>query len=72
MHRAVLDRLDALEQGSEVDLLLRAIEVSEPAEFQDMVNRANLRPEDARDRLTQMTEEGLVVPLGDRPIGPAF
>ena len=70
MHRAVLDRLDALEQGSEVDLLLRAIEVSEPAEFQDMVNRANLRPEDARDRLTQMTEEGLVVPLGDRPIGP--
>ena len=70
MHRPVLDRLDAMEQGSEVDLLLKTIELSEPTEFQGLVNRANLRPEDAKDRLTKMAEEGLIVPLGGKPIGP--
>ena len=69
-YRPVLDRLALMEQGTEREVLLKSIESSEPAEFQELVNRANLEPAAARSALTEMAEERLVVSLANGRIGP--
>ena len=60
----VLDRLAVMEKGSDRDILLKSIEVSEPAEFQVLVDRANLQPAAARSELQRMASERLIVVLG--------
>ena len=69
-HRPILQRLDSMLEGSTREVLLRTIESSEPAEFQTLVNRANLEPEAAAADLREMAEEGEVVFVGSRAIGP--
>ena len=66
----VLERLAVMEQGSDRDILLKSIEFSEPAEFRELVNRANLQPASARNELKEMASERLVVVLGRNAIGP--
>ncbi len=70
-HAALLDRLEAMESGSGRDVLLKMIEASEPAAFDDLVNRANFSKEGAVEELAQMAQEGLVVPLGSGKVGGA-
>ena len=70
MHRPVLERLTAMEKGSDRDVLLKTIEMSEPSEFQALVNRGNLQPDSARSELEAMASESLVVTLGRQSIGP--
>ena len=60
----VLDRLAVMEKGSDRDILLKSIEVSEPAEFQVLVDRANLQPAAARSELQRMASERLIFVLG--------
>ena len=69
-HRATIDRLAIMERGSDRDILVKTIEMSEPGEFSDLVNRANLSPSIAVAELSAMAAEGLVAKLGDRKIGP--
>jgi selenocysteine-specific elongation factor len=59
-----------MEKGSERDLLIKTIETREPAEFRDIVNRANLEPEIAKKELEAMASEGLAMVLGQRIVGP--
>ena len=70
MHEPILDRLAVMEKGSDRDVLLKTIEMSEPSEFQHLVNRANLGPAAARSELETMAAEKLVVTLGRRVTGP--
>ena len=69
-YRPVLERLAVMEEGSSRDVLVKSIEVSEPAEFQSLVDRANLQPAAARAELAEMASEGLGVILGNAAIGP--
>ena len=70
MHQPILDRLEVMAQGSDRDMLLKTIEMSEPGEFRTLVNRANLEPEAAKSELEAMASEKLVVTLGRRAVGP--
>lgn len=69
-YRPVLDRLAVMEQGTDRDILIKTIEASEPAEFQDLANRANLETGAVRSELKDMTAENLAVVLGKKVIGP--
>ena len=69
-HQPILERLAVMEAGSDREILVKAIEMSEPSEFQPLVNRVNLQPSVARAELTAMATEKLVVVLGRRAIGP--
>ena len=70
MHEPLLERLAVMERGSDRDILLKAIEMSEPSEFRTLVNRANLEPAAARAELEAMASENLVVTPGRNAIGP--
>lgn len=62
-HPPTIERLAALERGDARDVLLRTIEYSEPADFDDIVNRANMQAAAARSELTKMAENGMLVLL---------
>ena len=64
LHRPVHERLEVMQQGTGRDVLLKTIEMSEPSDFQTLVNRANLQPENAASELQSMISEKLVVTLG--------
>ncbi len=68
-HPPTIERLEVMARGSHRDVILKAIEVSEPSSFQNLVNRANLEVEEARSELKAMASEGLVVVLGDEEFG---
>jgi selenocysteine-specific elongation factor len=72
LHAPTLERLAVMEQGSDRDVLLKTIEMSEPSEFGEIVNRANTSPDTARSELETMDAEGLIVPLGRGNIGPGM
>jgi len=63
-HRPTIDRLEIMEKGSDREVLLKTIEMSEPSGFVDIVNRANLNPDMAKSELSGMASEGLIVTLG--------
>ena len=69
-HTPILERLAVMEMGSEREILLKSIELSEPGEFRALVNRANLDPADAGAELEAMVSEGAAVALGKKKIGP--
>ena len=69
-YRPVLDRLAVMEKGTDRDILIKSIEASEPAEFQDLANRANLEVAKVRSELKDMAAENLAVVLGKKVIGP--
>lgn len=69
-HQPTLDRLAIMEQGSDRDVLIKTIEMVEPSEFRDLVNRANLEPDVAKSELEAMAKENLVVSIGTGAIGP--
>ena len=62
-HQPTIERLVMLESGDAHNVLLRTIEHSEPAEFDDIVTRANMQPDAARSELGKMAEKGSVVLL---------
>ena len=68
--KSILERLAVMEQGSYWDVLVKTIEFSEPAEFQDVITRANLQPEFARSELDAMAAGEMVVILGNQAVGP--
>ena len=70
MYAPILERLAVMEKGSDREVLLRTIEMSEPGEFGSLVNRANLSPAVARTELNAMAAEKLVVTLGRKAMGP--
>ena len=70
MHEPILERLSVMEEGSDRDVLLKTLELSEPSEFQTLINRANLQPAVAKAELEAMAGEGLVMVLGHRAVGP--
>ena len=69
-HLPILERLAVMEEGSDREVLLKTIEMSEPSPFRSLVNRANLQPAAARSELEAMASEGLIVPLARSAIGP--
>ena len=69
MHAPILERLAVMEKGSDREVLVKSIEVSEATEFTELVNRANLQPAAARAALKEMAAEKLVVILGNGTIG---
>ena len=66
----ILDRLTVMEKGSSREVLLKTIDGMEPAEFEALIRRANLQPQEARSELQAMADERLVVALGHKGIGP--
>ena len=69
MHGPSIERLAVMERGSDRELLLKSIEVSQPAEFGAVVRRANLSPEAARTELAAMAADGAVIALGQNGAG---
>lgn len=63
-----IERLDAMELGSTQDVLLKTIETSEPSEFVQLINRANLGADTVKSELEAMAADNLVVPLGGASI----
>ena len=68
-HAPTIERLAAMELGSTQDVLLKTIETSEPSEFGELVNRANMDADTVKAELEAMAADGLVVPLGSSSIG---
>lgn len=62
-HRLVLDRLALINNGTAREVLTNIIESNEPAEFQELINRANLESSSARSELAKMAKEKLIVSL---------
>jgi selenocysteine-specific elongation factor len=60
----LLERLEVMQAGTDRDVLLKSIEMAEPADFKALVARANLDPSAAQAELEAMASEGLVVALG--------
>lgn len=69
MYQPILERLAVMEDGSDREVLLKTIEISEPADFESMVNRANAEAGSAQATLTDMASEKLVVALGRPAVG---
>ena len=69
-HQPVLERLAVMQRGSSRDVLLTSIAAAEPAEFVEVVGRANLETATARSELEAMESDQLVVKLGSNGIGP--
>ena len=64
-----IERLAMMELGSTQDILLKTIETSEPSEFRELVNRANMDADTVKSELEAMTADSLIVPLGSASIG---
>lgn len=62
---ATIGRLEVMELGTPQEALLAAIARSEPSEFGDLVNRANMDEGEARALLEVMASDGLVALMGD-------
>ncbi len=64
MHLPTLERLKVMGKGSDKDILLKAIEISEPREFHELVNQVNFQSDMARIALESMAHDGLIITLG--------
>ena len=64
-----IERLAMMELGSTQDVLLKTIETSEPSEFGELVNRANMDADTVKSELEAMAADSLIVPLGSANIG---
>ncbi len=63
-HRPTIERLEIMERGDDREVLLKTIEGLEPAEFEAVVNRANMNADAAKSELEKMVSDGGVVALG--------
>ena len=68
-HTPTIERLEVMELGSTQDVLLKTIEASEPSEFGELINRANMDADTVKSELEEMSAENLIVPLGSNSIG---
>ena len=64
-----IERLAMMELGSTQDVLLKTIETSEPSEFGELINRANMDADTVKSGLEAMAADSLIVPLGSANIG---
>ena len=64
-----IERLAMMELGSTQDVLLKTIETSEPSEFGELINRANMDAATVKSELEAMAADRLIVPLGSASIG---
>jgi len=69
MHAPTIERLAVMERGTDREVLVNAMQASEPAEFGAVARRANLSPEQAALELDALVSEGLVVPAGQQRTG---
>ena len=65
-HTPTIERLEIMERGDDRAVLLKTIEGLEPAEFDAVVNRANMDTEAAMDEIAKMVSEEDIVALGGR------
>lgn len=70
MHSPTLSRLETMSKGSESDIILKTIEMSEPCEFSELVSKANLEFEYAKNIIDRMASDSLVVVLGQKVVKP--
>ena len=70
-HRPTIERLEIMERGDDREVLLKTVEGLEPAEFGQVVNRANMNADTAKSELEKMVESGSVVALGGGNINRA-
>ena len=68
-HAPTIERLEIMERGSDREILHKTIEGLEPAEFSQVVNRANLDERTARTEIEAMMADGDAVALGSGVIG---
>ena len=67
-HAPTIERLEVMELGSTQDVLLKTIETSEPCEFGELINRANMDADTVRTELEDMSAASLIVPLGSAKV----
>ena len=67
-HSPTIERLEVMELGSTQDVLLKTIETSEPSEFGELTNRANMDADAVIAELEEMSDGGLIMPLGSATI----
>ena len=67
-HGPTIERLEVMELGSTQDVLLKTIETSEPSEFGELINRANMDEDTVIAELEEMSDGDLIVPLGSASI----
>ena len=67
-HAPTIERLEVMELGSTQDVLLKTIEASEPSEFRELINRANMDAGAVKAELEEMSAASLIVPLGSANI----
>ena len=63
-HAPTIERLEIMERGTDREILHKTIEGLEPAEFTQVVNRANLDERTARTEIEEMIADGDAVALG--------
>ncbi len=68
MHSPTLGRLEIMSKGSERDIILKTIEMSEPCEFGELVSKANLEFDDTKHMIEQMASDSLLVVLGQKVV----
>ena len=67
-HLPTLERLSIMEHGSIEEQLLKTIELSEPTNVKDLVNKANLEKKEVLNELNQMRQKKLGVFLGEKEV----
>jgi len=68
----VLDHLETLSEGDPVDVLRQTISRAGVVLWDEVVEQSGMEKEAARESLNQLLEDGLVLMLGDSPVGSGF
>lgn len=63
-HDSVLEKLLVMEAGSDREILIRTVATSEPIEFVELINEANMEAKSAASELEEMVKDGQIVVLG--------
>ena len=63
-HAPTIERLEIMERGNEREILLKTIEGLEPAQFEAVVNRANMNAQAAKSEMERMVADGDAIALG--------
>ena len=64
-HAPTLRRLEVLSEGTPQDLVVQALEASQPSDIKALSAGTNLSLEDAQHEITSLVEEGSVIALGE-------
>jgi selenocysteine-specific elongation factor len=69
-HAPTIERLEVMEMGSQDEMLVQALQSSEPCSLQALADRANLSIEETTGLVEQLVSDKGVLVLGSNPLTP--